>query len=344
MEYRLTRNSPGNSHPRTGAIRAIAVAVLLMGGGGCQTTMPEEVTNTFNMEFVLIQPGVFLMGCTEGDTECLADERPQRSIKIDKPFYLGKYEVMQAQWTVLMGSNPSQFRGDNRPVENVSWNDAQEFIRRLNNLEGTNKYRLPTEAEWEYAARAGVATKFPFDPARAADHAWYWNNANKETHPVGEKQPNPWGLHDMHGNVWEWVQDWYGEGYYATSITSSPGVVVKPKEILSGPKIVITDPKGAVEGTSRVLRGGSWGNDLRYLRSAHRNAYPPYYRSGNTGFRLVVSPDPDWMDNVKTLKKEAEKNAASRLEAVKKAAEPAANAPVIEAPTQPNTDIFRMAP
>jgi hypothetical protein len=145
----------------------------------------------------------------------------------------------------------------------------------------------------------------------------------------------------MHGNVWEWVQDWYGEGYYASSIISSPGVVVKPKEILSGPKVVISDPQGAVEGIARVLRGGSWGNDLRYLRSAQRNAYPPDYRNANNGFRLAATPDSDWLSNVKTLKKEAEKNAASRIDAVKKAAEPAASTPDIKAPAQPNKDIFR---
>jgi len=340
MICRLTENNPGKFHAGAGAIRAIAVAALLVCVGGCQTT-PESVTNTFNMEFVLIQPGVFMMGCSEGDSECLADERPQHAVKISQPFFLGKHEVTQAQWTALMGSNPSRFQGERRPVENVSWNDVQEFIRRLNNLEGTRKYRLPTEAEWEYAARAGVATKFPFEAARAGEHAWYWNNAKRETHPVGEKQPNQWGLHDMHGNVWEWVQDWYGEGYYASSMTSSPGLVVKSKEMLNKPVIVISDPKGAVEGPGRVLRGGSWSNDLRYLRSAHRNVYPADYRSANAGFRLVVSPDPDWMDNVKTLRKEAEKNAASRAEAVKKAAEPATTAPETKAP---ETGIFGVMP
>jgi formylglycine-generating enzyme required for sulfatase activity len=335
MKSGLTEKHPENPLARTGAIRAIAVAALIVFVGGCKTT-PENVTNTFNMAFVLIQPGVFMMGCSEGDAECLADERPQHPVKISQAFYLGKHEVTQAQWTALMGNNPSRFQGESRPVENVSWNDTQEFIRRLNSLEGTNKYRLPTEAEWEYAARAGMPTKFPFEIGRTADHAWYWNNANRETHPVGEKQPNPWGLHDMHGNVWEWVSDWYGEGYYASSITSSPGVVVKPKEILSGPKIVISDPKGAVEGTGRVLRGGSWGNDLRYLRSAHRNAYPPDYRNANTGFRLVVSPDSSWLSNVETLKKEAEKNAAKRKEAIQKAADPAVIAPETKAVTVPD--------
>jgi formylglycine-generating enzyme required for sulfatase activity len=319
-----------------------------MCAGGC-VTPPDTATNTINMEFVLVQPGVFMMGCSEGDTDCLADERPQHPVRISQPFYLGKYEVTQAQWMALMGNNPSRFKGDNRPVENVSWNDVQEFIRRLNALEGTKQYRLPTEAEWEYAARAGVSTKFPFAVARAGEYAWYWNNANRETHPVGEKQPNPWGLHDMHGSVWEWTQDWYGEGYYVSSITSSPGLIVKPKEILSGPKIVIIDPKGPAEGTTRVLRGGSWGNDLRYLRSAQRNAYPPDYRHANTGFRLVVSPDSDWFGNVKSIKKEAEKDAASRAKAVKKAAEPSMEvpgitAPEMNAPSLPNPGSFGTMP
>ncbi|MDR2014755.1 MAG: formylglycine-generating enzyme family protein [Azoarcus sp.] len=343
MTSGLTGNYPVKPPLRTAAIRTIAVAALLVCASGCVTS-PENVTNTFNMEFVLVQPGIFMMGCSEGDTDCLADGRPQHPVKISQAFYLGKFEVTQTQWTALMGNNPSRFKGDNRPVENVSWNDAHEFIRRMNALEGTNKYRLPTEAEWEYAARAGVATKFPFDAARAGNHAWYWNNANRQTHPVGEKQPNPWGLHDMHGNVWEWVQDWYGEGYYASSMTSSPGIIVQPKEILSGPRVVISDPKGAAEGAARVLRGGSWGNDLRYLRSAHRNAYPPDYRSASTGFRLAVSPDSDWLDNVKTMKKQAEKDAASRAEAVKKAAEPPTNAPEIKAPDLPSAGPFGTMP
>ncbi|MCL2590255.1 MAG: formylglycine-generating enzyme family protein [Betaproteobacteria bacterium] len=327
-----------------GSVLPLALAAALMCAGGCKTT-PENVTNTLGMEFILVQPGVFLMGCSEGDMECQGDERPQHPVKISEAFYLGKFEVTQAQWTKIMGNNPSRFRGESRPVENVSWDDTQEFIRRLNALEGTTKYRLPTEAEWEYAARTGVATKFPFEAGRAGDHVWYWNNADGQTHPVGEKQPNPWGLHDMHGNVWEWVQDWYGEGYYLASLTTTPGAqVVKPKDLLSGPKIVISDPKGPVEGTGRVLRGGSWGNDLRYLRSALRNAYAPDYRSANVGFRLAISADSGWASGVKSMREEAEQSAASANDAIKEAAEPLKvpeiKAPEIKAPTLPKAGSF----
>ncbi|MCL2591484.1 MAG: formylglycine-generating enzyme family protein [Betaproteobacteria bacterium] len=344
MKFRMIESWPDRK-PCTEAASTLtlALAAALVCVGGC-TSNPVDVKNSYEMEFVLVQPGVFMMGCSEGDTECLGDERPQHPVKITQAFYLGKHEVTQKQWTAIMGNNPSRFRGDDRPVENVSWNDVQEFIHRLNGLEGTSKYRLPTEAEWEYAARAGVATKFPFDATRAGEHAWYWNNSDGETHPVGGKQPNPWGLHDMHGNVWEWVQDWYGEGYYASSLTSSSGTIVQPKELMSGPKIVINDPKGAIEGSGRVLRGGSWGNDLRYLRSAHRNAYAPDYRNANTGFRLAVTSDSDWVKNAETMRDEAKKRAASEAEAAKKVVEPIKNVPELKAPALPNVGPFGVKP
>ncbi|MDR0633472.1 MAG: formylglycine-generating enzyme family protein, partial [Azoarcus sp.] len=168
--------------------------------------------------------------------------------------------------------------------------EAQEFIRRLNALENTDKYRLPTEAEWEYAARAGTMTKFSFDAAHAGEYAWYWDNADSATHPVGEKLPNPLGLHDMHGNVWEWVQDWYGDDWYARLLASSPGNPLRgTNSSLKDEKGFSIDPSGPPEGAFRVLRGGGWSNDLRYLRSAHRHGYPPGVRRPNVGFRVVMS-------------------------------------------------------
>jgi len=301
-------------HKGTGAVRAIAVVALLMCMGGCVTVFPEKVENSVGMELVYVDVKdreIFIMGCSENDRDCQSDERPQHAVKISQGFYLGKFEVTQAQWMAVMGDNPSKFRGDKRPVENVSWNDAKEFIRRLNDKEGTDKYRLPTEAEWEYAARAGTATKFPFEEARAADYVWYWKNAGHETHPVGEKRPNPFGLYDMHGNVWEWVQDWYSEGYYASSQTTTPSIIVKTKDLVVGSKVVVVDPTGAAEGVGRVLRGGSWSNDLRYLRSPHRNFYPPDYRNANTGFRVAVSLDETWVKTVKEVKDDAKKNTKS---------------------------------
>jgi formylglycine-generating enzyme required for sulfatase activity len=250
----------------SGALRAAALAALAaLCLEGCSPS--ATLVNSIDMEFVYVAPGEFQMGCGEGDSECMADEKPQHRVEIERGFYLGRFEVTQAQWRRLIGNDPGRFKGEQYPVENVSWDEAQEFIRRLNSLEETNKYRLPTEAEWEYAARAGTPARFPFEASRAMEHAQFWNSASGRTHAVGEKRPNPWGFYDMHGNVWEWVWDRYAEGYYLRSPLASP--------------------RGPADGELRVLRGGSWSNDLRYLRSAHRNAYRPGHRSGNIGFRLV---------------------------------------------------------
>ena len=195
-------------------------------------------------------------------------EKPVHTVRISTPFYLGQYEVTQGQWQAIMGDNPSRFRGDVKlPVESVSWEDVQEFIRRLNTREGGSRYRLPTEAEWEYAARAGTTTAYSFgdDPGRLGDYAWFADNAGDRTHPVGQKNPNPWGLYDMHGNVWEWVQDWHGA--YAA------GAAV--------------DPAGPSSGSNRVNRGGGWNGDAVYCRSARRSYGAAGNRSGNLGLRLL---------------------------------------------------------
>jgi formylglycine-generating enzyme required for sulfatase activity len=230
----------------------------------------ERMTNSIGMEFVLIPAGSFMMG-DDGES-AYDDEKPRHRVTISQPFYLGKYEVTQAQWTAVMGSNPSEFKGSSNPVENVSWNDVQEFIRRLNEKEGTQKYRLPTEAEWEYAARAGTTSRYSFgDDADSLDrYAWYRNNSGKKTQPVGRRDPNAWSLYDMHGNVWEWVEDWFDETYYARSPAS--------------------DPRGPSGGAFRVLRGGSWLNDAGPLRSAYRSYDSPETRNESLGFRLAFSP------------------------------------------------------
>ena len=162
------------------------------------------------------------MGSDKGND----DEKPMHEVRISKPFYLGKYEVTQGQWQAVMGNNPSRFKGDpNRPVEQVAWEDVQAFMRKLNAIEGGTTYRLPTEAEWEYAARAGTTTAYSFgdDPRLLGEYAWYSENAKGKTHPVGQKKSNAWGLHDMHGNVWEWVQDWYSKPYPSGTVTESAG-------------------------------------------------------------------------------------------------------------------------
>jgi formylglycine-generating enzyme required for sulfatase activity len=231
-------------------------------------------TNSIEMEFVLIPSGSFTMGADKNVEAADDRETPQHRVNISKDFYLGKYEVTQQQWRAVMGMDrdPSRYRGSN-PVELVSWDDAQEFIDRLNQKEGHKRYRLPTEAEWEYAARAGTASTYSFgdDAGSLSDYAWFNGNSGKATHPVGQKQPNPWGLYDMYGNVWEWVQDWYGDRYYSDSASS--------------------DPKGPNSGSQRVNRGGSWGASAKYCRSAYRDDYPPDVRVGGIGFRLALSPE-----------------------------------------------------
>jgi formylglycine-generating enzyme required for sulfatase activity len=217
------------------------------------------------MEFVLIPAGEFQMGSNNDGGH---DEWPVHRVHISKAFYLGKYEVTQGQWQAVMGNNPSQFKGDlNLPVERVSWDDVQEFIHRLNAKEGSTKYRLPTEAEWEYAARAGSTTVYSFgnNPSQLGEYAWYNDNAGDRTHPVGQKKPNARGLYDMHGNVLEWVQDWFN--YYHAG--------------------AVTDPQGTESGSGRVFRGGSWFSAAGYCRSAYRGFVLPDDRLSNLGVRLL---------------------------------------------------------
>lgn len=204
------------------------------------------------------------MGSDQGDP----DEKPVHKVIISQPFYLGKYEVTQGEWVAVMGTNPSHFKGDpKRPVERVSWRMVQEFIRRLNAKEGHNKYRLPTEAEWEYAARAGARTRYSFgdDETVLDQYAWYYKNDGGRTHPVGQLKPNAWGLYDMQGNVWEWVQDWRGPYLGGTTI----------------------DPQGPLMGNAKGYRGGGWGYGAGRCRVADRNYDSPNYVYGTHGFRLA---------------------------------------------------------
>ncbi|HNH08671.1 MAG TPA: formylglycine-generating enzyme family protein [Leptospiraceae bacterium] len=243
-----------------------------------QKELPKTITNSIGMEFVLIPAGEFLMGCSDGDSECYENEKPQHKVKITKPFYMGKYEVTQGQWKKVMGKNPSRFKncGADCPVETVSWNDTQTFIEKLCSQERTFleiitfqkcKYRLPTEAEWEYAARAGTNTIWY---GNLDEIAWYDKNSGNTTHPVGKKRPNAFGLYDMLGNVEEWVEDWFSEDYYKSS-----------------PEF---DPKGKYYWTRRGFRGGCWLYTARFVRSSSRNYSPPELRHFNVGFRLVLSP------------------------------------------------------
>ena len=276
--------------------RLVALAVLLMlwtSASASAKHLPKTLTNSVGIEFVLVPAGSFQMGtatpsCPKDDpsTEknerqaCMSNvfpnEQPQHKATISRAFYLGKTEVTQQQWVAVMGTNPSGFNskkvgGDSRnhPVENVSWGDVQAFIQKLNKKEGKAVYRLPTEAEWEYACRAGSRGKYSFgdDDSELGRYAWIEGNSGEKTHPVGQLRPNAWGLYDMHGNVWEWVQDWYGEEYYG----SSPS----------------TDPSGPSEGSGRVYRGGSWFFGAVLARAAFRSPALPVQHYDSLGFRLA---------------------------------------------------------
>jgi len=215
---------------------------------------------------VYVEGGTFQMGSAEGES----DEKPVHSVTISS-FYIGKYEVTQKEWKEIMGSNPSEFKGDNLPVEQVSWNDVQEYIRKLNAKTG-EKYRLPTEAEWEYAARGGASTGSG-SPSKYSgsdnieEVAWYSGNSGSKTHNAGTKAPNELVIYDMSGNLWEWCSDWYGKTYYSSSPSK--------------------DPKGPASGEYRVLRGGSWLSHGNGCRSANRLWAYPDNRHLNNGFRLA---------------------------------------------------------
>jgi formylglycine-generating enzyme len=249
------------------------------------TAQPKTVTNGAGMEFMLVPAGGFTMGrwaptcapvgfqdnVTEAQhAECVkmaaAAARPGFRVAIPRPFYLGRFEVTQAQFRKVMGTSPSYFTAertgeptDNNPVEGVRWEDAQAFVRKLNAMEKTKGYRLPTEAEWEYAARAGIDDDL--QGAKRADVAWFMSNASYTTHPVGTKQANAWGLHDMLGNVWEWVEDWYNE------------------------RVQPDGPKGPRSGQVHVLRGGAFNSHEKNVRVSVHAGCPGSVI--NTGFRVL---------------------------------------------------------
>lgn len=228
----------------------------------------ETITNSIGMKLAYIPPGRFLRGTPWEQPGRQYDERPH-AVRITKPFRIGVTEVTQAQWEAVMGANRSNFKGANLPVEKISWREAVEFCERLSRKEGRT-YRLPTEAEWEYACRAGATGPFA-GTGRLDDMAWYDANSNGATRPVGTKQPNAWGLYDMHGNVAEWCSDIYDADY---------------------PKAEAVDPTGPSEGTFRVIRGGSWAHFPLACRSAARNSAPPSYQLRETGFRVVLEVSP----------------------------------------------------
>ena len=230
-------------------------------------------TNSIGMKFVWIPPGNFLMGSPKEEEKRCADEN-QHQVTLTRGFYMGIYLVTQEQWQAVMSNNPSWFKGDNKlPVDNVSWEDCQEFVKKVREKD-KKKYRFPSEAEWEFACRAGTTTPFHFGATISTDQANYngnqtYGNGKKgvyrqKTSPVDAFPANAWGLHDMHGNLWEWCQDWYGDY----------------------PQKHVVDPQGPEKGELHVGRGGSWGDDPRQIRSAFRGKSSPGTHNGILGFRV----------------------------------------------------------
>ncbi len=262
------------SHPERTASQARIVELIAEGVKPCvpqkTLTLPGGVTMTFSF----IPPGSFMMGGTVND-----DEKPIHTVMLTKGFFFGIYPVTQRQWLAVMGTNPSYFKGPNRPVEQVFWDDCQEFCEKVTAELKGGRVKLPTEAEWEYACRAGTTTEYHFGDVLNTDVANYdgdcsWNDSPKgknrqETTDVGTFPSNAWGLHDLHGNVWEWCSDWYGE--YAAGEQ--------------------TDSQLQSNGRHRVLRGGSWDDNPVYCRAAYRRRLVPAYRSNRIGFRVCFRLD-----------------------------------------------------
>jgi formylglycine-generating enzyme required for sulfatase activity len=262
----------------------LVLAFVLFGlstGVGVGQEITEELTNSIGMKLVLIPKGTFMMGSPESE-EGREKGEVQHEVTLSKDFYLGVTEITQAQYQKVMGENPSYYQGDkvqgdssNHPVEWVSREDAAEFCNKLSALPKERKagrvYRLPTEAEWEYACRAGSKSAYSFGDERDSlgDYAWFSENGDGKSHPVGKKKPNAWGLYDMHGNVWEWCSDW--DGKY--------------------PNGAVSDPVGPLEGSYRVFRGGSWCIGAASCRSANRNGDFPSFRiiDFSCGFRVALS-------------------------------------------------------
>ncbi|MBQ3247468.1 MAG: formylglycine-generating enzyme family protein [Alistipes sp.] len=271
ISFRLTITDPATAAtsataPATSATTATtASATSVSSVNAAPDALPQ-------IEMVFVKGGTFTMGATpeQGKAAC-GDEKPAHSVTVSD-FYIGKYEVSQAQWEAVMGENPSHYKGENRPVESVSWNDIQEFIEKLNAKTG-KKYRLPTEAEWEYAARGGDQSKgYKYSGSNNIDEvAWYGDNsASRTTHIVGQKQPNELGLYDMSGNVWECCSDWYWSKYYKNALSDNP--------------------TGPATGSGRVLRGGGYSNYASSCRVSTRFFSGPSDRFLSCGFRLVCQP------------------------------------------------------
>ena len=241
--------------------------------GSSRPLTPVDFTDPqYGIEMIYVEGGTFIMGCTpEQGNDCRSNERPERQVALSD-FYIGKYTVTQEQWQAVMGANnsPFEFKGDDQPVENVSWDDVRFFIARLNYHTG-KAYRLPTEAEWEYAARGGGQSQgYKYSGSdHAGEVAWHYENSENRPRPVGTKKANELGVHDMSGNVHEWISDWYGD--YGS--------------------VPQTDPAGAAPGSLRVIRGGSWDSGVINTRVSYRNGISHDARYFVLGFRLAHGSD-----------------------------------------------------
>ena len=250
---------------------ALSVSAINLTPNWSTSVTPSQraVLEKLIANMVKVQGGTFTMGATpEQGNDAASDEKPAHQVTLSD-YYIGRYEVTQKEWQAVMGYNPSYNEGDNLPVEQVSWNDCQDFINKLNQLTGL-KFRLPSEAQWEYAARGGKHSRgFKYSGSdNIGDVAWYDENSGSTTPQVGTKQPNELGIYDMSGNVWEWCGDWYG------SYSSSDQV----------------NPTGPSSGSYRVLRGGGWGNNAGDCRVSYRFRYFPSLRHYSCGFRVVLVP------------------------------------------------------
>ena len=270
--------SEGQTASITGTLASYAVASSSSNASGYSSgsssmasgsnTIFIPVKDGISIEMVKIEAGTFMMGATSEMKNPDIDEKPVHQVTLTNDYYMGKYEVTQALWEAVMGSNPSKYKGDNLPVEMVSWNDCQEFISKLNSMTG-RKFRLPTEAEWEYAARGGKKSRsYQYSgSSNISDVAWYDENCGSTTRAVGTKRPNELGIYDMSGNVWEWCHDWYS----------------------SYSSLSQMNPIGAISGACRVRRGGSWDNSVWYSRSSSRSYDTSDYSRINLGLRLALT-------------------------------------------------------
>ena len=245
------------------------VNLIINGGGESEDSNQTFTVNGVSFNMIAVEGGTFTMGATaEQASDAYSDEKPTHQVTLSS-YYIGKTEVTQELWQAVMGSNPSGFSGANLPVEKVSWEDCQIFIAILNELTG-KYFRLPTEAEWEYAARGGSKSQgYKYSGSNTVDDvAWYPSNSSSKTHPVATKAPNELGIYDMSGNVLEWCSDWYSSSYYSSSSQYNP--------------------TGPASGSRRVYRGGSWGSSARLCRVSYRDYNGPSYRFYNLGLRLAL--------------------------------------------------------